>query len=401
MKVLILDEEFPHPLNTGKRIRTFNLFSRLASRHHLTYLAYGAGGSEAFQTFYDSGLNPVAVERRLRPKRGVGFYFRLFQNLFSSEPYSVSSHRTSAFEETLAKELADSDYDLVVCEWTPYAQFMRKRPDIKTMVVAHNVEYQIWQRYVQNETQFFIKKYMAMQARRMRTFEENIFKTVCGATAVSVPDAAVIQSINLDLAVEVVDNGVDLEFFNDDGSRPDDDTPGLVFTGSMDWRPNQDSVEYFVREILPLVKNTHPDIKTVLVGRNPPAKILELGKYDGVTVTGTVDDVRPYIKRANVFIVPLRIGGGSRLKILEAMAMKKPVVSTSVGAEGLDVTDGRELLIADTPEQFAEQIDMLLSDHGKARRLGEAGRTLVEQHYGWDALSRKLEKFMMRLVEDR
>lgn len=401
MKVLILDEEFPHPLNTGKRIRTFNLFSRLAARHHLTYLAYGKDGSEAFRVFDTAGLHPIAVARRPRPKQGAGLYVRLLQNLFSSEPYSVSSHWTRAFEQALAKELADSDYDLVVCEWTPYAQFIRTRTDVKTMVVAHNIEYQIWRRYVQNEKQFVVKKYMAMQAGRMRTFEENIFKTVSGATAVSAPDAEVIRTINPELPVEVVDNGVDLEYFRDYDQPSDDDAPGLVFTGSMDWRPNQDSVEYFVHEILPLVKRAHPDINTVLVGRNPPPKIVELGNVDGVTVTGTVDDVRPYIKQANVFIVPLRIGGGSRLKILEALAMKKPVVSTSVGAEGLDVTDGRELLLADRPEQFAKQIDVLLSDRAKARRLGEAGRTLVERRYGWDALSIKLENFMQRLVEER
>lgn len=400
MKLLILDEEFPHPLNTGKRIRTFNLFSRLASRHHLTYLAYGNDGSEAFRVFDSAGLHPVAVPRRPRPKQGAGLYVRLLQNLFSSEPYSVSSHWTKAFDTAVEKEISSADYDLVVCEWTPYAQFMRTRTNIKTMVVAHNIEYQIWQRYVQNEKQFVVKKYMAMQAARMRTFEENTFKIVSGATAVSAADAEVIRTINPDLPVQVVDNGVDLEFFRDFDQPSDDEAPGLVFTGSMDWRPNQDSVEYFVHEILPLVKRTHPHIKTVLVGRNPPPKIVALGNVDGVTVTGTVDDVRPYIKRANVFIVPLRIGGGSRLKILEAMAMKKPVVSTSVGAEGLDVNDDRELLLADTPEQFAEQINLLLSDQPKARRLGEAGRTLVEQHYGWDALSVKLEQFMQRLVEE-
>jgi len=246
-----------------------------------------------------------------------------------------------------------------------------------------------------------VKKYMAMQAGRMRRFEENTFKSVAAATAVSNADAEVIRSINPDLPVEVVDNGVDLEYFRDYGQPTADDAPGLVFTGSMDWRPNQDSVEYFVREILPLVRRTHPDIKTVLVGRNPPARILELGNHEGVTVTGTVDDVRPYIKRASLFIVPLRIGGGSRLKILEAMAMKKPVVSTSVGAEGLDVTDGRELLLADRPEDFAKQIDVLLSDAATAHQLGEAGRSLVERRYGWDALSTKLEQFMQRLVADR
>ncbi len=398
MKILILDEEFPWPLNTGKRIRSLNLLRRLASGHHLTYLAYGPRDSDGYQALSDLGLHPLAVKRADRPKSGPGLYFRLLGNLLSSQPYSVASHFTSAFQRTVTSELATSSYDLVLCEWTPYAQFVRELSDVPRVVVAHNVEHQIWQRYVENETQLPVRWYLGLQARRMRAFEEEVFSSVEGATAVSAADAATIKSMAPYLDVEVVDNGVDLEFFADDSELADTAAPNLVFTGSMDWRPNQDSVEYFVNDILPLVRAEQPDVQTVFVGRNPPPKIADLGKLDGVTITGTVDDVRPYIREAAVYIVPLRIGGGSRLKILEALAMKRPVVSTGVGAEGLDVTDGRELLLADTPEQFARQINLLLSDRTKARKLGEAGRKLVEQRYGWDALAARLEQFMTKLV---
>jgi sugar transferase (PEP-CTERM/EpsH1 system associated) len=332
------------------------------------------------------------------PKTGPKLYFKLLGNLLSSQPYSVASHFTSAFQRAVQGELASSSYDLVLCEWTPYAQFVREFSDVPRVVVAHNVEHQIWQRYVENETQLLVRWYLGLQARRMRAFEENVFSSVEGATAVSAADAATIKSMAPHLDVEVVDNGVDLEFFADDSEPADTAAPTLVFTGSMDWRPNQDSVEYFVNDILPLVQAEQPDVQTVFVGRNPPPKIADLGKLDGVTITGTVDDVRPYIREAAVYIVPLRIGGGSRLKILEALAMKKPVVSTGVGAEGLDITDGRELLLADTPQQFARQINLLLSDRSQARKLGEAGRKLVERRYGWDALAAKLEQCMTRLV---
>ncbi len=398
MKILILDEEFPWPLNTGKRIRSLNLLRRLASTHHLTYLAYGIRDSEGHQALSDLGLHPLAVKRTPLPKTGPKLYFKLLGNLLSSQPYSVASHFTSAFQRAVTSELASSSYDLVLCEWTPYAQFVRERSDIPRMVVAHNVEHQIWQRYVENETRLAARWYLGLQARRMRAFEEEVFSSVEGATAVSVADAATIKSMAPHLEVEVVDNGVDLEFFANDSEPADTAAPTLVFTGSMDWRPNQDSVEYFVNDILPLVQAERPDVQTVFVGRNPPPKIADLGKLDGVTITGTVDDVRPYIREAAVYIVPLRIGGGSRLKILEALAMKKPVVSTGVGAEGLDITDGRELLLADTPQQFARQVNLLLSDRTKARKLGEAGRKLVEQRYGWDALAARLEQFMTKLV---
>ncbi len=398
MKILILDEEFPWPLNTGKRIRSLNLLRRLAPTHHLTYLAYGTRDSNGYQALSDLGLHPLAVKRAPLPKTGSKLYFRLLGNLFSSQPYSVASHFTSAFQRAVQGELATSSYDLVLCEWTPYAQFVRDLSGVPRLVVAHNVEHQIWQRYVENETQLLVRWYLGLQARRMRTFEEDVFSSVEGATAVSATDAATIKSMAPHLDVEVVDNGVDLEFFDDDSEPADTAAPILVFTGSMDWRPNQDCVEYFVNDILPLVQAEWPDVQTVFVGRNPPPKIADLGRLDGVTITGTVNDVRPHIRDAAVYIVPLRIGGGSRLKILEALAMRKPVVSTGIGAEGLDVTDGRELLLADTPQQFARQINLLLSDRRQARKLGEAGRKLVEQRYGWDALATKLEQFMTRLV---
>ncbi len=400
MKVLILDEEFPYPLNTGKRIRTFNLFRCLADRHDMTCLAYGEEDSESFRALENAGLHPAAIKRQPRPKSGVPLYVRLFGNLFSKEPYSVSSHWTNAFRQAVERELEDNNYDLVIAEWTPYAQFMRGLTKPKTLVVAHNVEYQIWQRYVENETHPVVRRYMAMQADRMKKFEEKVFRSVSGATAVSSSDADLIRTINPDLPVEVVDNGVDLDFFKPKPHPGKESAPSLVFTGSMDWRPNQDSVEYFVKEILPLIKTSHADVRTVLVGRNPPPRIVELGKHDGVTVTGTVDDVRPYIEQADVYIVPLRIGGGSRLKILEAMAMSKAVVSTSVGAEGLDVTDGLDILIADTPEQFSAKVEQLLNDKELAATLGSNGRKLVERRYGWPALAYKLDRFMQRLVVD-
>lgn len=399
MRILILDEEFPYPPNSGKRIRSFNLLKRLAVNHELYYIAYGSEDSESFRVFKELRMHPIAVPRRVPPKSGLAFYVRLLANLLSRYPYIVSSHYSSIFQSALDKTLQEKRPDLIICEWTPYAIFVKDISGVKKLIVAHNVESQIWKRYYDNEKQFIKKWYIGKQLRKLEQFERAAFRWVDGATVVSGADADVLCSFNHQLPVRVVENGVDLEYFQADNSKSNGDR--LVFVGTMDWRPNQDAAVYFVNEILPLIRNKRPDVETVFVGRNPPSHIVALKKTSGITVTGSVDDVRPYIEESTVYIVPLRIGGGTRLKILDALAMKKAVVSTSIGAEGLDVTDGHDIMLADTPEQFADHVELLLDNSELNRRLGESGRRLVEKRYSWDGLAHDLERFIAELVEGK
>jgi sugar transferase (PEP-CTERM/EpsH1 system associated) len=397
MNILVIDEEFPHPLNTGKRIRSFNLIRRLAARHEVRYLAYGFEDSDGFQALREVGVEPVPVPHRLPQKSGPFFYLRLLANLMSSYPYTVSSHYTDLFARTLQSCLAQNKPDLILCEWSPYAIFVKETSGVKKAIVAHNIEARIWRRYWENETQPLKRWYIKKQMLKMERYEQSAFHWVDGATAVTADEAGVITSYNPHLPVEVVPNGVDLAYFTP--SNENYDANRLVFTGAMDWRPNQDAVLYFTRAILPLLRQKLPRLHTVIVGRNPPRDIMRLNELPDITVTGTVDDVRPYVWKAAAFIVPLRIGGGSRLKILEALAMRKAVITTSVGAEGLEVTPDREVLMADTPEEFARQVEKVLSDDKLNRRLGTTGRMLVEQRYSWDSLADRLERFLIRLVE--
>ena len=195
----------------------------------------------------------------------------------------------------------------------------------------------------------------------------------------------------------VIPNGVDLEFFSPLAQPAP--RQHLVFTGSMDWRPNQDAARYFAHEILPLLRQVRPELECTFVGRSPPPDIQSLAAVPGFKLTGTVEDVRPYVERAAVYVVPLRIGGGSRLKILEALAMGRPVVSTTVGAEGLDVVNERHLLLADDPASFAKAVLRALDDRELCERLVAQGRRLVEQHYGWDALAEQFSGFIQEVVE--
>ncbi len=396
MKLLVIDEEFPYPLNTGKRIRSFHLTKGLAQHHELTYLAYGEPDSEAAAYLREHRITPIAVPPPDRRQSGIKFYARLFFNLFSPYPYIVTSHYTEAFQKQVRELVGKERFEVVISEWTPYAIFLRQLEGCKRVIVAHNIESSIWRRYERNESNPLKRWYISIQRKKVEAFEKSCFRWVDGAISVSEAEAEELHAYGLPYRVGVVENGVDLDYFLP--TEEESESSSLVFTGSMDWRPNQDAVSYFVKDIFPLIRSEKPEVTVTIVGRKPPKKITDLRQVPGVTVTGTVEDVRPYMAKAAVFIVPLRIGGGSRLKILEAMAMKKAVVSTSIGAEGLNVTPGRDILIGDTPEEFARQVLNCLDSPEVRKRLAEEGRALVRRQYGWERLSEKYARYLSELL---
>ncbi len=399
MKILILDEEFPYPLNTGKRIRSFNILSRLAKKAEVHYLAYGDEASESFAELKRFSMNPRTVDRQIQRKSGMIFYWKLLLNLFSKNPYIVSSHYSFEFQKSLNEAIRELRPDIIIAEWTPYTVFVSDIDSIKKIMVAHNIESTIWQRYYENEKNFLKKQYIKEQWRKLLAFEKTSFEKADGVTAVSKIEAEEISSISGNKQVAVIENGVDLAYFVPQGKTGE--KLNLVFTGSMDWRPNQDATTFFVESIFPLLRKHFPHITATFVGRNPTEEITVFGEIDGITITGTVDDVRPYIAEGSIYIVPLRIGGGSRLKILEALAMKKPIVSTTVGAEGLQTEDRKHLLLAETPQDFLDAIIELTKNQTLADSLGENGRKLVEEKYGWDAISEKFYSFLCEVRETK
>jgi glycosyltransferase involved in cell wall biosynthesis len=263
--------------------------------------------------------------------------------------------------------------------------------------VAHNIEADIWRRYYEHEHNPLKRFYIGHQLRKVRRFERECFTWADGATAVTAGDASVINAFAVSYRALVVENGVDTDYFRPRSADVEPTT--LVFTGSMDYRPNQDAAEYFCSDILPLLSRTASEFHVYFVGRNPPAHIRELEqRHNGIHVTGTVDDVRPYIAKSAVYIVPLRVGGGSRLKILEAMSMEKAVVSTHVGAEGLDVTDGENIVLAGTVEEFAERIAALMSDRARRAMFGRNGRKLVLSKYRWETVGANLTRYLNEII---
>lgn len=386
LRVLVVDEEAPFPPNTGKRIRTWNLLKRVASRHDITLLCYGGEQGRELDPIRQAGIT-LRLVQPLPELTGPELYVRLLGNVFSPYPYSVKKHYTPRFQKAVDELLSTDGFDLLHCEWTPYVRYSTARMKVASVLATHNIESQIWERRAEHASSALARIFFKMQARKMAAFERRHFPRMSAVTAVSPEDARQSTAWS-GRECALVENGVDLDQFQPAGSGQPSE---LLFLGSLDWFPNRDAVQYMIEEILPVIRSAQPDVILRIVGRRPPADFIrKFEEVEGVRILGEVEDVRPHLERAGIVVVPLRIGGGSRIKILESLAMGKAVISTRVGAEGLAVEHGRDICLADTPKEFAQCVQQLSSD-GERVRLGRNGRTLVEQRYSWDDCANALE----------
>ncbi len=401
LNVVLVDEELPYPPVSGKRIRSLNLTLRLARRHNLTYLCHrNADPREAREAqgfFAANGVRTVLVERTVPAKRGLGFYARLGANLLSPLPYSVASHNSRALRQALCEHASYCPVDLWHCEWAPYAEALGVVPG-RRLVMAHNVESVIWQRYHETETNPLARWYVGRQWRKFANFERSVVREADLTVAVSELDAERFRRDFGADRVEVVDNGVDTAYF-----RP---APGprdpfqMLFLGSLEWRPNIDAANLLLDHVFPAVRAAEPRARLSLVGRNPSEELQRRAAAQGVEVHGNVPDVRPHLARCGMLVVPLRIGGGSRLKILEALAMGTPVVSTRVGAEGLALEPGRHLTVVEEVEGVAEAALATMRAPREAQDQASAGQRQVLRLYDWDHLADRLERMWLRCVNE-
>ncbi len=393
MKVLVLDEWLPWPLESGKKIRTYNLISRLAVEHEILYMAYMSLPEDAPKKLVMErhGISVVPVQDRRVPKWTAAFYFMVLMNFISRDPFSTVYHIRKEFISELDRVIKREKPDLIHCEWTNLAPFLRHVRGIPSVISAHNVESDIWKRFGDHGSNIFKRILGESQARKIERLERYWYPRASICTAVSPEDLEVIRGYGA--RVELVENGVDIAYYDSYTRKDDVDNDSIVFTASFDTFSNQDGAEYFVRDIYPIIKKKNPRIHLWLVGREPTSAIKSLSMQDpSIHVTGTVDDVRQYIARAALCVVPLRIGGGSRLKILEALAMKKAVVSTTVGAEGLNVSHGENILLADTEDYFSNCVVECINNPEKRESLGSAGYSLVKKQYDWAPLAQKLDE---------
>ncbi len=396
LRVGIIDEELPFPPNSGKRIRTLNLIERLAARHQITYVAHRNASVtetlEAEKYLHSRNIRVVIVERTVPPRSGPLFYFRLAANLMSPVPYSVQSHSSRQMQATIRQLDASGTVDLWQVEWTPYAANIRGVVRSPWLVVAHNIESQIWQRYSETERNPVRRWYIDRQCRKFQRFERAAFSEACHAVFVSDEDSRRARDQFGACRTSVVANGVDVDYFRP--SSAERKPKSILFLGSLDWRPNQDAVQLLLHDVFPAVLAAQPDARLHIVGRNPAAWLVKAAATaPGVELHANVPDVRPYLWQCSVMAVPLRIGGGSRLKILEALACECPVASTYVGSEGLDLVPGEHFTeMRSDPSAMAAGLLQCIASPRRMAQTASEGRTRVLALYGWNGLADSLDQ---------
>ena len=400
MRILAITPRVLHPANTGGRIRSLRLFEQLASRHRLTLICLRVPGDtdadvEAMRVCCTT-LETIDWDE-VKPFT-TRFYGELASGLCHPLPYTVLKYRSEAMARRIRERLGSGEHDLLVCDFVQLSINCLDIPFRPKVLFQHNVEVEIRQGLSAHAGNPLARAYLAQDAAKLRRYEARAAAAFDHCVMVSEDDCRRMTRLYGVTHVSAIPPAVDSDAF-----RPipiERVEPTCMFLGSMDMLANQDAVLFFARQVLPLIRR---DVRVTfsVVGRNPPPRIARIAiEVPDAIVTGTVHDVRPYLGRARMLVVPLRIGGGTRLKIFEAMAMGVPVVATRLGAAGLPVTDGRDIVLADTPEDFAAAVVRLVRDDAFRRRLGEAGRHLVESDYTWakagERFSRTCEEVIAR-----
>ena len=395
MKILYVTPFAFVPPTSGATIRMFQLLSHLASRHEVTVVGWG---TEADAAAIVRALPSVRAVH-LVPQSRDGSSRRLGQlrAILSRSSYHEFSLVGAGIRQAIARVLAAERFDAVHASMSQMGPLLAGRSALK-VADAQNIEHDVFRRNYEALTGGFRKLHYWLEWKKHRREELSNWKRADLVLATSERDARMIADLAPDVRCRILPNGVDLRAFVPSAAPPESGT--LVFTGTMDYLPNLDGIGWFLDEVFPLVLRSLPDATLFVVGKNPPPSLQRRASRN-VVVTGMVDDVRPWISRAMACIVPLRSGGGTRLKVLEAFAMGKPVVSTTIGCEGIDVVEGQEALLADTPSAFADAVVRVLADARLRSGLASAGRQLASDSYGWQAIGARLLAYYDELFEER
>ncbi|MFQ6001287.1 MAG: glycosyltransferase [Anaerolineae bacterium] len=391
MKILFLTPELPYPPDRGASIRSFNLIKNLSPQHEIYLLSFSTKESDLGEA---GPLLDLCSQIETLPTPHRSTLQRFLSILLSPLPDMALRFPSSEFEIKLKALLQKENFDLVQVEAIEMARY------IPTVLESHrpprlifddiNAEYLLQKRAFETELlhlRWLGAAYSLIQWRKLRRYEAWACRRADRVVAVSEADGEALRRLVPGLPVSVVPNGVDTRYYQPAEGETDG---SLVFTGKMDFRPNVDGVLWFFQRVWPPVKERLPQARLLVVGRNPSPRLSPLLQDPQVRVTGFVPDVRPYIARANIYLVPLRMGGGTRLKVLEAMAMGKAIVSTSLGCEGIKTT-GQELVIADGPSDFARWVIDLWGDAKRRKSLGVAARRLAKE-YDWKVIIPLLEQ---------
>lgn len=399
MKILFVSTKSPLPTNDGHALRTYNLLREVAARHEVYLLSF-VKFKEEHEHLQELQKLCASVRCIDLPENNSRFSLTLslLKNHFSSRPFVADKYDTTAMRAEITRIIKTQGIDLVHLDMLPLCCYLDCLKGTPVVLNEHNVESALLDRRLTTESNPLFRYYLGVQQKRLEAFETESVNNVDHVVCCSEPDRELLMEMAPSTPVAVVPNGVDTEYFQPlENSK--EMCMSLVFVGGMNWFPNRDAVQWFDKEVFPEILATIPTVRLQIIGKSTESANWQYGQ--SIEVTGFVDDIRPHLSEAAVFVVPLRIGGGTRLKILDAMAMGKAIVSTSIGAEGLDVMPGRDLLIADTTQDFARAVLDLLVNRDKRFELGSAARELVKNRYQWENIALLLDKAYTQAAEGR
>lgn len=390
-RVLFLAHLLPYPLDGGAKIKSYYTLKQLAAQYEVTLLAFVRSEEEKRYITNLRDLCAGGIETILIPRSSLKNVVDAVRLWAVPTPFVIGRDAVGAMKKAVRARLGARRFDAVHIDHLQMAQYvLPRRSPVKLILDHHNVESQIIERMSQNTPSKPMRIYAAHEWPKLQRYELNVCRQVDRVLVVSNEDAATLRKLAPDLRnITVVPIGVDGDYFQPVPRFPDPKT--LLSIGTMYWPPNVDSLIWFYDTVYPQIKAEVPDVHLSIVGADPVEKILRLAREDNsVTVPGYVEDVRPTATDCAAFIVPLRSGSGMRVKILNAMSMALPVVSTTVGAEGIAATANKNIMVADTPDAFARACIKLLQDPARGTEIGEEARTLVEQTYSWHAVGEEL-----------
>jgi glycosyltransferase involved in cell wall biosynthesis len=402
MNLLFLSTRSPYPLISGHSLRTYHILKGAAQNHNVTFLTFTQLPEHELKKenlghlrSFCKAVYPFEIPADMSK---ITLAKMLFLNLFSSLPFVAQKYDAPLMRQKIREIIKKEHIDLVHVDLLPLAVYFNEFEHLLKILVNHNVESIRLYRWFRTEPNPVKKAYLGIQWLKLRSFERSAMNKFDGCVVVSEIDKELLLKMGVKSKLFVVPNGTNTKFFKPNNGKVVENS--VLWIGHMDVHTNKDAVLYFWKEIYPILKKEYPEVKMTFVGTAPPKEIAEAAQKDRqVKVTGFVDDIRPYIDEAAVMVVPIRIGSGTRLKILDAMAMGKAIVSTSVGCEGLNVNDGKNILVADNAENFVEKTVDLLKNPKKRINLGE-NALLLAKSYDW-ALIKKRQEAAYRDVMDR
>ncbi len=385
------------PVDTGGKIRSINLLRQLADRNDTTLLSYHAGDRDAeYERQITEQFPGAVVVSNVGPVSSLGTAADYVRRIASPAPYAVQKFTSPRVRALVAQWMDEGRFDAVVCDFLSASLNFPPVLATPTALFQHNVESALWARQATHEPNPVKRLAFSIEARKMARYEYAAVRRFHHIIAVSEHDRALMGAMTDTARISVAPTGVDLAQYRVAAGR-EATSPIVLFLGSMDWEANVDGVEWFHREVWPHVLAAVPAARFRIVGRNPAPRVQALAADPSVDVTGGVPSVVEHLSEAAVFVVPLRIGGGTRLKIYEAMAAGRAVVSTRIGAEGLDINDGRDLMLADEPRAFAEAVRGLLVERDRRHRI-EIAAAAQAARFDWPVVVRQFEESLARTI---